>query len=31
MLKLVKPALNHKDKYKEMIIEWQASKGPYVP
>lgn len=31
MLELVKPALEHKNKYKEMISEWQKYGGPYVP
>lgn len=31
MLKLVKPNLTHKEKYQEMIAEWQAHGGPYVP
>ena len=31
MIKLVKPTLEHKDKYKDMIKEWQEYGGPYVP
>ena len=31
MIKLVKPSLEHKDKYIEMIKEWQSFGGPYVP
>lgn len=31
MLKLVKTLLEHKDKYKEMVSEWQRYGGPYVP
>ena len=31
MLKLIKPLLQHKNKYKEMICEWQQYGGPYVP
>lgn len=31
MLKLVKPSLEHKEAYKEMIEEWQQYEGPYVP
>lgn len=31
MLELVKPNHSHKDKYIEMISEWQKMGGPYVP
>ena len=31
MIELLKPTLEHKDKYKEMIREWQSYGGPYVP
>lgn len=31
MIKLIKPSFEHKDKYKEMICEWQKFGGPYVP
>lgn len=31
MIKLVKPSLEHEDKYKEMINEWKNYGGPYVP
>lgn len=31
MIKLIKPSLEHKEKYKEMINEWQQFGGPYVP
>jgi len=31
MIKLVKPSIEHKDKYKEMIKEWQEYGGSYVP
>lgn len=31
MIKLVKPTLEHKDKYKDMIKEWHEHGGPYVP
>lgn len=31
MIKLIKPSLKHKNKYKEMINEWQQFGGPYVP
>lgn len=31
MIKLVSPTIEHKDKYKEMIKEWQEYGGPYVP
>lgn len=31
MIKLVKPSLEYKDKYIEMIQEWQQFGGPYVP
>lgn len=31
MLRLVKPTIEHKDKYKEMIKEWQQYGGPFVP
>lgn len=31
MIKLVKPAIEHKEKYKDMIKEWQEHGGPYVP
>ena len=31
MLKLIKPNESHKDKYIEMIREWQKVGGPYVP
>lgn len=31
MIKLIKPAIEHKEKYKEMIEEWQQYGGPYVP
>ena len=31
MIKLVKPRIEHKNKYKEMIKEWQEYGGPYVP
>ena len=31
MIKLVIPTIEHKDKYKEMIEEWQEHGGPYVP
>lgn len=31
MLELVKPNISHKDKYIEMISEWQKVGGPYVP
>lgn len=31
MIKLVKPAIEHKEKYKDMIKEWQEYGGPYVP
>ncbi len=31
MLKLIKPTLEHEDKYKEMIREWQIFGVPYVP
>ncbi len=31
MIKLVKPTFEHKLKYIEMIKEWQAYGGPYVP
>lgn len=31
MIKLVKPLLEHKNKYIEMIGEWQQYGGPYVP
>lgn len=31
MLKLVKPLKEHKNKYIEMIAEWQSFGGPYVP
>ncbi len=31
MIKLVKPNPEHKNKYKEMISEWQQFGGPYVP
>lgn len=31
MLKIVKPLLEHKEKYKEMICEWQQYGGPYAP
>lgn len=31
MIKLIKPSLEHKEKYKEMISEWQQYGGPYVP
>ena len=31
MIKLVKPRIEHKEKYKEMIKEQQDFDGPYVP
>lgn len=31
MLRLVKPLLEHKNKYIDMINEWQQYGGPYVP
>lgn len=31
MIKLVKPTIEHKDKYINMIKEWQEYGGPYVP
>ena len=31
MLKLIKPSLNAEEKYREMITEWAAYGGPYVP
>lgn len=31
MIKLVKPTIEHKVKYKDMIKEWQEYGGPYVP
>lgn len=31
MIKLIKPSLEHKEKYKEMINEWQQFGGPYAP
>ena len=31
MIRLVKPQREHKDKYIEMIKEWQENGGPYVP
>lgn len=31
MIKLVKPTIEHKDKYIDMIREWQEYGGPYVP
>lgn len=31
MIKLVKPMLKHKEKYINMIKEWQEYGGPYVP
>ena len=31
MIKLVKPSIEHKTKYIEMIKEWQEYGGPYVP
>lgn len=31
MLTLVKPLLEHKEQYKEMITEWQQYGGPYAP
>lgn len=31
MIRLVKPSLEYKDKYIEMIQEWQQFGGPYVP
>lgn len=31
MIKLIKPSVEHKEKYKEMIKEWQQYGGPYVP
>ena len=31
MLKLIKPLLEHKNKYVDMISEWQQYGGPYVP
>ena len=31
MIKLIKPTLEHEEKYKDMISEWQKFGGPYVP
>lgn len=31
MIKLVKPLLEHENKYKEMISEWKEYGGPFVP
>lgn len=31
MLRLVKPTIEHEEKYKEMIREWQQYGGPFVP
>lgn len=31
MIKLIKPLPEHKEKYKDMIKEWQEFGGPYVP
>lgn len=31
MLTLIKPLLEHKEQYKEMITEWQQYGGPYAP
>ena len=31
MVKLIKPSPKHKNKYKEMIEEWQQYGGPFVP
>lgn len=31
MIKLVKPAIEHKEEYKNMIAEWKEYGGPYVP
>ena len=31
MLKLIKPLVEHKNKYIDMISEWQQYGGPYVP
>jgi len=31
MIKLVRPQAEHEYKYKEMIKEWRAYGGPFVP
>lgn len=31
MIKLVKPSMEHREKYAEMIREWKDYGGPYVP